>query len=95
MEPGARQEHELRTGGPYGVTRHPIYTGLLGMILGTGLLAGGGRWILQFPVFLVLFEFKIRIEEQLMLAEFPQDYPAYRRRVPRLIPGLRLPNMRK
>lgn len=88
--PTVKQEHRLRTSGPYRVTRHPIYTGLLGMLLGTALLAGGGRWILYFPVYLVLLEFKIRTEERLMLAEFPDDYPRYRQRVPRLIPGLRL-----
>jgi hypothetical protein len=41
-------------------------------------------------VFLVLLEIKIRIEERLMLAEFPDEYPRYRQRVPRLVPGLRL-----
>ena len=33
-------------------------------------------------------EIKIHYEEQLMTASFPRDYPAYRRRVPQLIPGL-------
>jgi protein-S-isoprenylcysteine O-methyltransferase Ste14 len=33
-------------------------------------------------------EVKIHYEEQLMAASFPRDYPAYRRRVPQLIPGL-------
>ena len=47
--PAVKAEHQLRTTGPYAVTRHPIYTGLLGMMLGSGLLAGG-RWILGFPV---------------------------------------------
>jgi len=88
--PAVKQEHELRTSGPYTLTRHPIYTGLLGMFLGTLLLAGGGRWIVAFPVYLVLLEFKIRAEERLMLAEFPGDYPRYRQRVPQLVPGLRL-----
>jgi protein-S-isoprenylcysteine O-methyltransferase Ste14 len=88
--PTVKQEHTLRTSGPYAITRHPIYTGLLGMLLGSGLLAGAGRWILYFPVYLVLLEFKIHTEERLMLAEFPEDYPRYRRRVPQLVPGLRL-----
>jgi protein-S-isoprenylcysteine O-methyltransferase Ste14 len=88
--PTVKEEHKLRTSGPYRITRHPIYTGLLGMMLGTLLLAGGGRWLVPFPVFLVLFEIKIRIEERLMLAEFPDDYPRYRRQVPQLMPGLRL-----
>lgn len=86
--PAVKQEHQLRTGGPYGITRHPIYTGILGMLLGSLLVAGAGRWIVPFPVFLVLLEIKIRIEERFMLTEFPDDYPRYRHRVPRLVPGL-------
>jgi len=49
--PTVLEEHKLRTSGPYSVTRHPIYTGLLAMLAGTALLAGGGRWIVAFPVF--------------------------------------------
>jgi protein-S-isoprenylcysteine O-methyltransferase Ste14 len=67
---------------------------MLGMMLGSLLLAGNGRWILPFPVFLVLLEIKIRVEERLMLAEFPDDYPRYRQRVPKLVPGLRLVSRR-
>jgi protein-S-isoprenylcysteine O-methyltransferase Ste14 len=88
--PTVKQEHKLCTGGPYAITRHPIYTGLLGMMLGALLLAGGGRWTVPFAIYLVVLEFKIRIEERLMLAEFPDDYPRYRRHVPQLVPGLRL-----
>jgi hypothetical protein len=40
--PTVKQEHQLRTSGPYAITGHPIYTGLLGMLLGSGLLAGPG-----------------------------------------------------
>jgi protein-S-isoprenylcysteine O-methyltransferase Ste14 len=88
--PAVKEGHQLRTGGPYAVTRHPIYTGLLGMLLGTMLVAGGGVWIVSFPVAVVLIEYKIRIEERFMTEEFPEDYPTYRQRVPQLIPGLRL-----
>ncbi len=88
--PAVKEGHQLRTRGPYAITRHPIYTGLLGMILGTMLLAGFGPWIVPFPVALILIEFKIRIEERFMTAEFPEEYPRYRKRVPQLMPGLRL-----
>ena len=88
--PAVREGHELRTSGPYAITRHPIYTGLLGMLLGTMLVAGAGPWIVPFPVALILIEFKIRIEERFMTAEFPEEYPRYRKRVPQLVPGLRL-----
>jgi protein-S-isoprenylcysteine O-methyltransferase Ste14 len=67
---------------------------MLGMMLGSALLAGG-RWVLPFPVFLVLLEIKIHVEERLMLAEFPDDYPRYRQRVPQLVPGLRLVSRRR
>jgi protein-S-isoprenylcysteine O-methyltransferase Ste14 len=87
--PAVKEGHQLRTSGPYAITRHPIYTGLLGMVLGTLLLAGGGPWIVPFPVALILIEVKIRIEERFMMAEFP-EYPRYRKRVPQLIPGLRM-----
>jgi protein-S-isoprenylcysteine O-methyltransferase Ste14 len=86
--PMAREQHQLRTQGPYGITRHPIYTGILGMLLGTALLSGLGYWAIVVVVAVAAFEVKIHDEEQLMAASFPQDYPAYRRSVPQLIPGL-------
>jgi protein-S-isoprenylcysteine O-methyltransferase Ste14 len=86
--PKVKGDHQLRTHGPYAVTRHPIYTGLLGMMLGATLLSGIGQWIVLFPVGLVLFEVKIRMEERLMVATYPDEYPRYRRRAPQLVPGL-------
>jgi protein-S-isoprenylcysteine O-methyltransferase Ste14 len=83
-----RNDHQLRTTGPYGVTRHPIYTGLVGMLIGTTLLAGAGQWIVLFPVGLILLELKIHTEERLFLATLPDDYRRYRRQVPQLVPGL-------
>ena len=88
VAPMVKGDHQLRTHGPYAVTRHPIYTGVLGMLLGATLLSGIGQWIVLFPVALIVFEVKIRMEEHLMLATFPDDYPRYRRQVPQLIPGL-------
>ena len=85
-----KEGHALRTDGPYRITRHPIYTGILGMLLGSLLLAGVGRSLLLLPVALVLFEIKLHVEEELMLATFPDEYPHYRQRVPQLIPGLRM-----
>ena len=93
--PAVKEGHQLRTSGPYAITRHPIYTGLLGMMLGTMLLAGGGPWIVPFPVALILIEFKIRIEERFMMTEFREEYPRYRGRVPQLVPGLRIVSGRR
>jgi protein-S-isoprenylcysteine O-methyltransferase Ste14 len=87
--PRVKVQHRLRTDGPYGVTRHPIYTGLLGMVLGTVFLVGFGHWLVLLPVGLVFIGIRIHLEEALMLATFPEAYPRYRRRVPLLVPGLR------
>ena len=56
------------------------------VLLGGTLLDGVGRWIVLVPVGLVVLGIKLRQEERLMLATFPVDYPAYRRRVPALLP---------
>jgi protein-S-isoprenylcysteine O-methyltransferase Ste14 len=87
--PTVKMRHQLRTDGPYGVTRHPIYTGLLGMVLGTVLLVGIGHWLVLLPLGLLFVEIRIRREEGLMLATFPEAYARYRQRVPQLVPGLR------
>ena len=83
-------DHELRTDGPYAITRHPIYTGLLGMLLGTVLLNGLGVAVGFFLVGAVFVATRIPVEERLMSDTFPAEYARYRERVPRLVPGLHL-----
>ncbi|MFZ0995477.1 MAG: isoprenylcysteine carboxylmethyltransferase family protein [Candidatus Dormiibacterota bacterium] len=86
IETVLRENHQLRTDGPYGITRNPIYTGVLGMLLGSVLLAGVGSWILILPFAVVVFGAKIRSEERLMAATFPDDYARYRQHVPQVVP---------
>jgi protein-S-isoprenylcysteine O-methyltransferase Ste14 len=89
--PDTLQEgHELRTEGPYAVTRHPIYSGLLGMILGSVLLNGLGVWLVFLVVGAAVVATRIPIEERLMSRTFPEQYALYRKRTPRIIPGMQL-----
>ena len=85
----ARERHILRMQGPYALTRHPIYTGILGMLLGTAVALGFGVWLYVFVLVVVFFELRIRTEERLLSEVFPGAYEEYRHRVPQLIPGLR------
>jgi protein-S-isoprenylcysteine O-methyltransferase Ste14 len=85
-----RSHHELRTDGPYAVTRHPIYTGLLGMVIGTVLLNGLGFSLAFLAIAAAVVALRIPIEERLMTNTFPDEYARYRKRVPRLMPGLNL-----
>lgn len=84
-----KTDHQLRTEGPYRITRNPIYTGILGMMLGSGLTGG----LVFLPIFLIavaVFFTKIKSEERLMMEKFGDQYIEYKKRVPRLIPGLRM-----
>jgi protein-S-isoprenylcysteine O-methyltransferase Ste14 len=85
----AREGHELRTEGPYGIVRHPIYAGILGMLLGSAMLDGFGRWTLALIGGGALVLVRVRAEERLLSDVFPDDYERYRRQVPALIPPMR------
>lgn len=83
-----KQNHELIQTGPYRWVRHPIYTGLLLMALGTALLGGRlGSW-LGCLLMTLGFWIKLKYEEALLLRHFPDTYPAYQQRVKALVPFL-------
>ncbi len=86
--PNVKREHELIVRGPYRLVRHPIYSGLLLGVAGAAVATGRLVLILAFFLAFVTYFVKMRQEEGLMLETFPEDYPAYRRRVKALIPGV-------
>ena len=79
-------DHELITTGIYRYARHPIYTGVLLMGLGTALYKGTMGIFILFLALLGFFWFKARQEEKLLTKHFPKEYPAYKKRVKALIP---------
>ncbi len=81
-----KQGHELVKTGPYRVVRHPIYTGLLVMCLGSAIEIGKLRCLLSLVAVGVGFWIKLKQEERLMLRHFPNEYPAYRKQVKALVP---------
>ena len=83
-----KADHELIRRGPYRLMRHPIYTGVLMMILAVLLLRGGLGGMIGLVVICIGFGIKIRSEEKLMLQQFPNEYAMYQKRVKRLIPFL-------
>ncbi len=85
MPMSLRQDHELVTSGPYAYIRHPIYTGIMLAMIGS-VLAVGVLWLLLFVLYFVYFIISARTEERMMIAQFPDTYPAYRRRTKMLIP---------
>lgn len=83
-----KRGHRLVTSGPYGLARHPIYTGFLGAILGTALAGGRLGGLLAAALALLVYRRKLRREEALMRERFGAEYDDYCRRVPALIPRL-------
>jgi protein-S-isoprenylcysteine O-methyltransferase Ste14 len=86
--PSVKANHELIIKGPYALVRHPIYTGLLLGVAGTAIAVGKWRAVIGFVVIMLAFAAKMRNEERLMMQTFPNSYPAYRKRVKALVPGL-------
>ena len=80
-----RENPELVTGGPYAFVRHPIYTGIIFAMLGTGLVFGAWYFIVLVVAF-GYFLISTREEEKDMVQHFPEAYPAYVARTKRLIP---------
>ncbi|KOV67474.1 methyltransferase family protein [Streptomyces sp. MMG1121] len=87
--PTVREHHELRTDGPYGLVRHPIYAGLLGLITGSMLACGFGVWVAVLIVAVPWLLLRVRAEDGLMADRFGTAYEDYRARVPALIPWTR------
>jgi protein-S-isoprenylcysteine O-methyltransferase Ste14 len=83
-----RKGHELIQEGPYRVVRHPIYTGLLLMCMGTAIAGANLHSYLGFLLICVGCWIKLKQEESLLLRHFPGDYPSYQHRVKALIPFL-------
>lgn len=81
--------HKLATTGPYAHVRHPIYTGMLGMLLSTGLAASHWAAILiALPIFFAGTIIRVRSEERLLREAFGDQFENYSRRVPAIVPGL-------
>lgn len=76
----------LLTGGPYSLTRNPMYTGLATAYVGGTLLAGTWLPLVFLPVvLLVVRRVVIDPEERYLVERFDPDYTAYQRRVRRWI----------
>ncbi len=81
-----KRDHELITTGLYQYVRHPIYTGMLMMILGTALSQGTLGAVIGFLIILLGIFFKLRDEEALMTEHFAEAYASYKQRTKMLIP---------
>ena len=81
-----KKNHELITKGPYRYMRHPIYSGMILLVLATALAIGNIGSTLGFIILLISLTLKSKQEEKLMIKTFGKKYIAYRKRTKALIP---------
>jgi protein-S-isoprenylcysteine O-methyltransferase len=82
-------DHKLITVGPYAYIRNPIYTGMFGMLIATGLATE--HWIallIAIVVFGAGLVIRVRVEEKLLRDQFGAEFEGYAKRVPAVIPGI-------
>lgn len=83
-------DHQLVRSGPYRLLRHPIYTSMFCMLLGTGVMISLPLLLfLAILVFLAGTEIRVRIEDGLLASRFGDQFRDYQRTIPAYIPLLR------
>jgi len=84
-----RENHRLITQGVFRYIRHPMYAALFLYAIGQALVVP--NWVVgpsYFVAFGILFAFRIRAEERMMLEAFGDEYAAYVARTKLLVPGI-------
>ena len=82
-----KADHRVVDTGPYGIVRHPIYTGLLLALFGTMAAKGTILGVAGLAVITIGFWLKARLEEKFLREQLGAEaYDAYAKRVPMLVP---------
>ncbi len=80
--------HELATGGPFALVRHPIYAGINLLALGTVLWVPTSIVFAGAVLLILGSDLRGRAEEKLLADAFGDAYRAYMRKVKRLLPWI-------
>jgi protein-S-isoprenylcysteine O-methyltransferase Ste14 len=81
------EARRLVTGGPYALSRHPVYMGEIATAIGVNLATAGWLGGLAVLYFIGAELLRMRWEEGVLSRAFPTVYPPYAARVPRLFPN--------
>jgi protein-S-isoprenylcysteine O-methyltransferase Ste14 len=81
------EARRLVTGGPYSLSRHPVYLGEIVTVIGVNLATAGLPGALAIAGVIGCQLLRMRWEEEVLGRAFPDDYPGYALRVPRYFPN--------
>jgi protein-S-isoprenylcysteine O-methyltransferase Ste14 len=84
-----KENHTLVCTGPYKYLRHPIYSGILLAVVGTGLTIGLYRALLGVLLVSLGLWWKARQEDAWLAQAFGEQFEQQRRRTGRLLPRFR------
>ena len=85
-----KADHHVVETGPYGLVRHPIYTGIIVAGFASAILRGTVAGFLGALLMTVSWYIKARMEERFLREQLgAENYDAYARRVPMLVPFLK------
>jgi protein-S-isoprenylcysteine O-methyltransferase Ste14 len=83
-----KENHELIRTGLYSRIRHPIYTGILVGLAGSGIIRGQLRDLLGFLILLITLHFKAKREEGFLHQEFGPSFVEHQRHTGMFLPKL-------
>jgi len=81
-----RSEDKLIIGGPYRLTRHPMYTAAMSISLGLACLIQSWAFFFVFGIYLMLILLLIPGEEDGLRKAYGEKYVAYQQKARKLIP---------
>jgi protein-S-isoprenylcysteine O-methyltransferase Ste14 len=87
IDAGLNSDHELVRTGAYAIVRHPIYTSMLCLLLGAGLIVT--PWpvlLIAVAVLLIGTEIRVRVEDALLADHFGEQFREYRNSVGAYLP---------
>jgi len=85
----SQDSRALIQGGPYQIMRNPMYLGIF--LIGLGVVLALFKWwavVIFITVFIIRYILLIYHEEKKLRLMFPDTYPQYCRKVPRIFPSI-------
>lgn len=82
------EDHVLVTDGPFGLMRHPIYTGIVGAYISTLFIVPTVGFLIAVLLIAISHDVRARVEEGVLVAAFGDRYTSYLDHTKRFVPGV-------
>jgi protein-S-isoprenylcysteine O-methyltransferase Ste14 len=90
IDAGLNPDHQLVRSGAYRIVRHPIYTSMFCVFLGTGFMVTPlPIFLLSMLLFIVGTEIRVRIEDTMLASRFGDEFRNYQPAVSAYIPFIK------